>query len=387
MPITATCPYCRAGGVRAPDHAAGLSANCPKCKSSFTIIPDAGLPGWSKGDPPPAPPPPPARPPVEETGPHATAEDVTEPSPVLTADPPRPRPRRVSASAAAPPVQKPAPPGLVVSLVAVTVFGLAMLASQFPFGRFIAPSLAGIGLLVGLLGLTGSGRARIVAAVGAGLNLVAVAVVFLAPSWLGLEPWRTPTPEGPKTPQAVAHGGSRATAPADWVDAMTASWAEGDVRITVRSAAVAPIELVGPGGTKKTTKELYLQILVRLANEGVERRVELSGWAAGGEGAQLTDPAGKPFAPKRFEAGWEPVKPKRSDVGSELAVSAKPTGLFPGRWVDVLLVFEAPSGLNPKSTDGRPEFFRLELSGPAVGVPDPARFRIPGAFVIYGRTP
>src|SRR5206468_2769689 len=128
MPIVATCPYCRAGGVRAPDHAAGLSATCPKCKSSFTIIPDVGLPGWSKGDSPSIPPPAAPPRPVEETGPHAAADDVTEPSPVLTADPPRSvspgsRPGLAKARLAKAGLAKAAPPGLVVSLVAVTVFG------------------------------------------------------------------------------------------------------------------------------------------------------------------------------------------------------------------------------------------------------------------------
>ncbi|HJZ55946.1 MAG TPA: hypothetical protein VKE74_13335 [Gemmataceae bacterium] len=377
MPIVTICPYCRVGGVRAPDRAVGLSVTCPKCKSSFTVVPGEQLPGWAKPEVPAAPPPRPRPAPVDETRPHATAEDVTEPSPVLTEDPPMPAPvlavpRRVARPAAPPP---PAPPGLAGPLVAAIVFGLAILSSQFPYGRFIAPSLASLGLLIGLLGLTSEGRARMVAAAAALLNLIAIGLVFLAPGWLGLEPWRKPAlPGGPQSPQAVGHG-TGITAPADWVDASGASWAEGDVRITVRSATVAPIELAGPNGSKRVTKEPCLQILVRLTNEGVERRVELSGWAAGGDGAQLTDATGTALKPKRFEPGWEP------------AGRTRPAGLFPGKSVEVLLVFEPHPGMSPKSKDARPESLRLQLPGEAVGVPDPARFHIPVGFVTYGRVP
>jgi hypothetical protein len=364
MPIVATCPYCRAGGVRAPDKAAGLSATCPNCKSSYTIIPDVGLPGWAK----PAPPSPP--PPVDETRPHAAAPDVTEPSPVLTSKPaPVPKAARTSP---APEPERSAAEGMVLALLAVTVFGLAVVSSLFPYGRFIAPGLGLIGLVIGLIGLTGEGRAQLVAAAGALLNAIAIGLVFLAPGLLGLDSWRKPTPDGPKTPHALGHG-TGAAAPAEWVNATNASWTEADVRITVRSAVVAPVELVGPGGTARTTKEHYLQILVRLTNDGVERRVDLTGWAVGGDGADLTDPAGKPLKRKRFEPGWDP------------RVAERPAGLFPGKSADVLIVYEPLPALLPKSKEVRPEFLRLQLSGTAVGVPDPAKFHIPGTFVLVGK--
>src|SRR6188472_3377925 len=76
--IVAMCPYCRAGGVRAPATAVGALATCPKCRSSFTVIPsDEPLPGATG---------PSANPPVGggETRPAAALPDVTEPSPVLT---------------------------------------------------------------------------------------------------------------------------------------------------------------------------------------------------------------------------------------------------------------------------------------------------------------
>ncbi|MBY0512888.1 MAG: hypothetical protein K2P78_03135 [Gemmataceae bacterium] len=367
MPIVATCPYCRAGGVRAPDKCAGMSANCPKCKSSFTIIPDEGLPGWAKPQA------------AAETQAHALVPDVTEPSPVLPAkEPPRPAPAAAPAVVRTVRVEQEeptaAPSGMVTALLALTVFGLAVAASQFPFGRFIAPGLALVGLAIGLVGLAGEGKAQLVAAAGSALNVLAIGLVFLAPGWLGLDSWRGATPEGPKVPQAVGHGTGTAT-PTEWVNATNSSWAEGDMRVTVRSITVAPVELVGPGGAAKTPKEPVLQIVLRLANEGVERRVELTGWAAGGDGAELADPAGKPVKRKRFEPGWEPRGPE------------KPAGLFPGKYTDVLLVFEPPPALLPKSKEPRPEYLRLQLPGAAVGVPDPAKFQIPGTFVLSGKLP
>ncbi|HYE77463.1 MAG TPA: hypothetical protein VEI97_05720, partial [bacterium] len=44
MPILAVCPYCHTGKVRAPDHAVGRSATCPKCYNCFTIVPAQSLP-------------------------------------------------------------------------------------------------------------------------------------------------------------------------------------------------------------------------------------------------------------------------------------------------------------------------------------------------------
>jgi hypothetical protein len=358
--IVATCPYCRAGGVRAPDSAVGANATCPKCRSNFTVVPDDGLPGWN----------PPARPQStsEETTPHALAADVTEPSPVLTAEPvPQAAvPKRTSATPM--PIADPAPVGFGVALSSAILYGLAMLATQFPYGRFIGPGVAALGLLVGLFALSAEGRTRVIAAGAMVLNAVAIAAVFLLPSWLGLESWRRSIPPGgPTAPQAVGHR-TGLTAPADWVDAGQASWGFGDIRVSVRSATYGPIELTGPNGATRRTKEAYLSLVVRVANEGVERRIELGGWAAGGDGMRLTDPAGKALAVKRFESGW--------------AVTTGPpraAGVNPGKSAEVLVIYEAPTI--------HPSFLRLELPGAAVGVDGPIRFHLPESFFSVHRVP
>ncbi len=178
MPIIATCPYCRAGAVRAPEAAVGRVAACPKCKCSFTVVSDERLPGRSSA----------LSPPVDETRPHALAADVTEPSPVLPQSPPAsPAPAKAS-----PRSIEPAAPGFSTALVAVTLFGLAMVATQFPYGRISGLALAVLGLVLGLLALKGEGTTWLAATGAMALNMLALAVLLFAPSWLGLEPWRHP---------------------------------------------------------------------------------------------------------------------------------------------------------------------------------------------------
>lgn len=375
------CPYCRVGGVKAPDRAVGWSATCPNCKSSFTIVATETVPASRPGAPPPPPPTrEPARPPVEETRPHALADDVTEPSPVLKPEPPEPRPAaapQAAAAVSAPDAAEMAGDrtAFVIALVALTLFGVGVLASQFPFGRVIGLALCGVGAVGGAVCLGAEGRARLVAVAAAVLNLVAVALLLFAPSWLGLDAWRgAPDAGEPKQVLALGHG-TNTVAPADWVDGSRASWGYGDIRVTLVSAVIAPVELTGPNGATRTTKEQYLQLLLRIANTGVERRVELSGWAAGrAEGLRLTDPAGKALKVKTFDPGWEPPS------------KPKPGGLFPGKNAEVLFVFEPPPpppNLPRKNeTAPRVEFLRLELAGSGVGLEEqPVRFHIPGSIL------
>lgn len=365
--IVAVCPYCRRGGVRAPERAVGAVATCPKCGSHFTVVPTDDPPPID--DPTPLPAPRPAAPPTDETRPHATAEDVTEPSPVLPPDPPPvPRPP-VVVSAPADESAAAADFAQVVALGSLLLFGAAMLATLFPYGRAVGLGLAGVGAVAGLVCLVAEGRARLIAAAGAVLNLGTVALLALAPGWLGLDPWQAgAADDAPTGPQAIRHDTGIATA-ADWVDAAEASWGFRDVRVTVHSVALAPVELVGPKGAKRRTKEQYLRLALRVSNEGVERRIELSGWAvgAGTPGVRLTDPAGTPLQPKVFDQGWEPARPGYM------------SGLFPGKAAEVPFTFEAPAA--------RVEYLRLELPGAAVGLEEPIRFQLPWSAVAYRRGP
>ena len=356
MTIVAMCPYCRAGGVRAPEQSIGASATCPNCGSNFTVVPDSGLPGWGTPKPAAAPAP------TDETRPPATTADVTEPSPVVApASPPRLPSRKGTPSAAplSPPTE------MTFPLLALALFGPAVLATQIPFGRFVALALAVVGGLLAVAGLASDRRARRVAQAALALHVAFAAVLVAAPSVLGLESWGGAAADPRDAPHSIDHATGE-FGPADGIDASSASWEAGDVRVTVRSVAVAPLDLVGPSGAKRTTKEPAVRVVIRVSNEGVGRRVELAGWAVGGEGVRLADSAGAVRQEKRFEPGWE--------VSGR---GAARSGVYPGHSVEVVLAFEPPAG--------RPTGFTLELPGDAVGTPDPIRFTIGESFVTTRR--
>jgi hypothetical protein len=372
MPIVAMCPYCRAGGVRAPESAVGQSATCPSCKSNFTVVPsdDPAAKAAAAVPPPPAPlwktehAPDKPRPAVEETREHSSPVDVTEPSPVLPAERPDPAARPV-----VPPDPLPAEavgPGFAFALGAVTLFGVGMLAAQFvPFGRAIGVGVCGLGFVGGVLCLGAEGRARLVAAAAAVLNLAAVLLLLFAPEFLGLAPWFGGEPDdepGLTGPVAVALKTGVVMPAGEWVKADQAAWQAGEVRIAVRSAAVGPAELVGPAGAKRRTREPYLVLTLAVANVGVERRVELSGWMTGAaDQIALTDPSGRRLKPRAFDPGWGLADPP----------PAAGAGLGPGTAVTVRFAFDPP---------GKAEYLRLELPGGAVGREEAARFRLPGPF-------
>jgi hypothetical protein len=288
--------------------------------------------------------------------------DVTNPSPVVAPEAKESRPAPTPA-----PVSEPdddpetaTDVGLVVALSALALVGLAVLATLFPFGRFIAGTIAGLGLLGGLASLGAEGRAKAAGGLAAGLHFILLAVVLLLPSWLGLGPWRGDIIEnGPPAPLAFSHANQR-TSIADWVDASTASWQFKDVRVTVRSAIVGPIDLIGPKGAKRTSKEQYLQLTLLVTNIGVERPLDLSGWVVdqGTEQVQLTDSAGRTLKPATFEEGWLPDSPPSKPVGK----------LFPNHKSEVRLTFSAPQP--------RIDFLRLVLPGTMFGFEEMVKFQI-----------
>jgi hypothetical protein len=241
--------------------------------------------------------------------------------------------------------------GLVVALVALILVGVAVLASQFPFGRFIAVGVAGVGLLAGLASLGAEGRAKLAGALAVGLHFLVLVFVLFLPSWLKLDPWRGSPDEGPKGPFAVEHGtGSlNPISPTDWIDASKSSWENKDVRVTVRSAFVGPIELNGPKDAKRTTKERYFHLLLRVANTGVERQIDLTGWAAGKstDGVRVSDSSGKQLALATFDDGWLPDRGKPTER------------LVPGKTSEIHLIYAAPSG--------KTDLLRLHLPGAAIG--------------------
>jgi hypothetical protein len=256
--------------------------------------------------------------------------------------------------------------GLPLGLVAVSLGGIGLVLSQLPYGRAGLLAAAGLGLILGLVGLVFAEGQRLVPGLAGGFNAVVLLVGLLLPGWLGLEPWfgGQDTYEF-RMARAVPldHGPS---VPADWVDASQAAWRLEDVRVTIRSAAIGPVELTGSNTQKKWTKESYLQIWVQVTNVGVARKIDFQGWGAtspdpSAAGVTATDPAGKVLRPRTF------------DRGASAAWQALPTGLFPGKSADELLVFDAPA--KP------PEYVRLELPGNAFEAFESVRMHIRKSFL------
>jgi len=335
--IVALCPYCRRGGVRAPERIIGSVATCPKCGSQFTIVPKEQAEDLTAG-------------PQVETHSHAIAADITEPAKPL------------------PEVAEPSEsrdPAFTVALLAFTIFGLGVVATVLPFGRFIGLGLCSLGLILGAVALLGEGLAVKLGAAAVGLNLVAVTLLAVVPTWLGFTPTLDDDAAGRlKGPHSIAIQ-SNDISTTDRTDAGKALFANADVRIGVR-AFVQPLELAGPKGEVKKPREYALNLHVGIMNSGVERRVPLSGWAQGimTDDVKLTDPAGNVLKAKTLDAGWKPTGFEKMD------------GVFPGKSAEVILLFDAPASSKSK----RIEYLNLDLPGSGVGLVEPIRFTIPGPF-------
>jgi hypothetical protein len=256
--------------------------------------------------------------------------------------------------------------GMVMALSAISLVGVAFLATLFPFGRFISAVLAAVGLVGGISSLGAEGRAKAIGGLAIGLHSLILFFVVLFPSWVGLDSWNGFEIENaPPAPQAFVHG-KKTTTLAQWVDAATASWQFRDVRVTICSATVGPIDMIDPKGVKKKSKDQYLQLVVRVMNFGVERPLDLSGWTVGQnlELIQLTDSAGRSLAPATFEEGWNldslPDKP--------------PEKLYPSKSYDVRLIFSAPQS--------RIDFIRASFAGAIFGFEEVIKFQIESGFLV-----
>ena len=163
---------------------------------------------------------------------------------------------------------------------------------------------------------------------------------------------------------ALEHGANRSVPvePTQWLDAARFSWEYKDVRVTVRSAHLGPVELLGPMGAKRSPKTQYLHLRLRVVNSGVEREIPLSGWAVGRnpETIRVVDSKGQVLKPATFEEGWQPTRGKVSER------------LFPDQSSEPHLIFAAPAS--------KIESLRVELPGSAVGLTEAIRFQVGSGF-------
>jgi hypothetical protein len=248
---------------------------------------------------------------------------------------------------------------VVSALIAISLAGLSLILSQVPYGRIGSVALASLGLILGLVGLSLATRGKLLPGLGSLINAAVLVVVIAVPSLLGVGSWWPATvADDSGVVKAVRHNSGGESAPAEWVEAGKESWRQGDVLVSVRAFTVGPVQLTGPNGKKVRTKESYLQIWLRVTNEGITRKIEFAGWNAAetSAGLRLSDSAGKRLPAKRFEAGWEPP-------GRLSSVT-----LFPGKSAENLLLFAAPSAATGD--------LRLELPASAFGSSETVRFTL-----------
>jgi hypothetical protein len=298
----------------------------------------------------------------EATQPAVKSIAPTQPEPVAPAVTPQVKLEPVKRSSLVP-----RDPGNQFALAAAALTGLGLVATVVPYGRYATILLAGLGILTGLLGLLAADRSRrwaLASAVGSALVL---AVVCLAPGLLGLRPWWEVAPIDDDTAgqiRAVSRSGGGAAAAADeWVDASQSVWRQDDVQVAV-SATVGPVELVGPKGQKKWTREKYLQITVKIANEGVERRLAVSGWPLADGSMPQAAADGMPLTAPKFESGWSPVTVPTA------------AGVYPGKSHTQVFVYAVPAAGD------------VLLSIPALGIGSQAdaKLRLPrSAFAPAGK--
>ncbi len=349
MPFLAICPYCNTGRIRCPEKALGLTASCPNCKTNFTMV-DSGFPVDVEPEPVSA---------IARTQPTVVPAPAPGPAAVFRSPTMQAVPVETQVSNDDEEDGRSFDPLRVPTLLAFSLAGVALVASQIPYGRIGTVVLAAFGLIVAFIGWY-STRRPVLSASATGLNALILLIVSLAPTWLGIDPWRPePIDKERLTPQAFDKDGLKPTS--EWTD-VRQSWQFDDVRVRV-IATLEQIELTGPKGQKKWTKPTYLKIRVAVGNVGVARAFDVVGWDLKTP-MKLTDANGKELAPLTFEANWEPT------------LRREHAKLTPRDTVEHDYLFEVSA--NPGA------FFRLELPGGPCGAAEQTiRFQIPARPLGY----
>jgi hypothetical protein len=351
MPFVAECMYCHVTLRGVPDHRLGSSVECPRCRNSFTLVPQSDLP----------------------TAPRRPAAAAAETAPVAVAhEPARPATQALPAES-----DEPAPTLRSVNYAGLAAFlcgSFAFLAAAVFHVGAITVALGLAGILLGLAGFlfTGTGRRWwLLPGAGVAASLPAVVIAVFLPDWLGLSPlWARPRPLAPGGDAVISlsgAGGLRRTAEgeAPWVNASQDALHHGDVRLRIASAAVRPVEFEPVPGIRPPG-DRCLVLALRITNAGVARKISYSGWSSAGQSQDrpvLRDNQGRIYPTRAFGQGWV--------VKGQVTTASIPSG----KTLDDVLVFEAPA---PGT-----EYLRLELPASAVGAEGRLRMEIPRSMIAF----
>jgi hypothetical protein len=235
--------------------------------------------------------------------------------------------------------------------------------------------LSALALLLGLAGVVTAGASHKTSlrlpAAGSAVSGAVVVVALLFPALLGnaYRAYREKANQDstgvtaiPLLPRPQEETGLEESG---WVDGSRAAVQQDHVRVMLTGVAVGPVELKTPS-KKQPTREKFLTIRLRIQHVGAAREFPYPSWnepAPGNEKSlpTLTDNTGKVYRRKSF------------DVGVEVVGQVRRASVFPGTFVEDLLVFEAP----PAGV----EFLHLELPVAAWGGDGVFRLAIPKSMI------
>jgi hypothetical protein len=348
MPFDARCPYCRLKVKKVPDKHLGNSMDCVRCRNSFMLEPmegSAAPPGAAQKPPPTV---------------ASLVKEIPQDAPAPVTDGPHPLVQR--------------PPANNLGLVSFVLACFGVFGGTVMHAGLVAFVLCVLALLLGIAGLVHpvpKHSRPFLPAAGVAVSLPAVLIAAFVPRWAGMNPLWNTSRSADRDREAVialtAKGTQRRTAKGEttWADASRDALLHGDVRLRVRSAVVGPVEF-DPVAGQKPPAESCLVIGLRITNAGLGRKLPYKSWGRTSPDQDkpvLRDNNGKTIAEKSFPPGW--------NVKGQATTATVP----PGKWIDDVLIFEAP--------DPGLDYLRLELPGGAAGTEGRLRMQIPKEMIRF----
>jgi hypothetical protein len=372
MPFVTVCSFCP-HQLKVPDAALGASLRCPACGNYFTVAPAELAPVKQPARPPVvekrSPPPPQASIPADhpwwlETPPSAAP---ASPSPEPPHVPPPVADENAVPDSSEPPPFRPTSslPGWINVWGAIAFFlaSVALLSASLSLPRWLAMSLAGLGLLLSLAGVLGSReewriKDSVWLTLGGSFSGVLLLLAAFAPSWLNVR-WCMDfdVPEPDRNQQIMVSRDNKTDVKeltgGDRVDAETHAIRQGDLLIRVESAVV-------DRPTAKDPPTLF--ITLHIANIGPLHPITYHGQAVGERRAVVRDSRGKELP--------------RRDLGAQAHKAGQLTtaSILPNHDVKDVLAVEPPwSGT---------EHVELDLPAAAWGREGVCKFTIARNFIV-----
>jgi hypothetical protein len=246
----------------------------------------------------------------------------------------------------------------------------ALLSASIQATLFLTRPVAGLGLVLGLVGTAVAAAGRpvrmVVPALGAVMSGVVLVVALAFPDLLGprYEASREKSTFDASAvrviPLQLTARGTDGLESEGYADASRAAVQQGNIRVRVIGATVAPVQVVD--SVKRYTKRPYLAVTVQVQHLGTGSPVRLVHWGTTGE-RTVPDAAATSNGKKLAPADLDGEVPFGVSYGQDL---------FPGRSASDLLLFAAP---------GPGASVRLELPAEMWGGRGAFRFQLPDSMI------